>query len=111
MKTEPMSVTELKLGTLVYRAVPTSGSVIVYSNAQGRWGRVPIQEVRPSPPGEALLRVLMEHRPARWMAGGLVLAVACMCLGFYGLTLGRRAEVHSQVHVPVTTRAHLTPLT
>lgn len=81
---------DLKLGTLSYRAVPMSDSVIVYSNALGRWGRVAIQEVKTVSRTQELWRLLRMQWPARWMLLGFVLAVVCMGLGLYGL--GQRQQ-------------------
>ncbi len=90
----------LRLGTLAYSGSPTAGSVIVYSSTNQSWGRVPIPEVAAPRQGEEWLRFFKRSSSARWMMGGLVVAVLCVGLGLYGMMSSRHADM--RVTQPLT---------
>lgn len=82
----------LNLGTLAYLGSPTLGSVIVYSSAQNRWGRVPMQDVSVNVNDSVghsphqLWCLLRSDRLAQCMLLVLMLALMLVGMGSYGFS-------------------------
>lgn len=97
----------LPLGTLVYQGSPTVGSVIVYSSARNRWGRVPMQDVNidmDHHPVQRLLGILRSDRVAQCML--MVLMLALMLVGIGGYGFSKHSARHAAQPRSVVSTAH-----